>query len=107
MRKLCYLTLTCDDSEKEVIANALLEKHLIVCAKFLPVNAMYWWQGSIANENEVMLFMESADDLFEEIERELKKIHSYDTFVLTKIAINNINEDARKWMEGELKTGEQ
>lgn len=103
MRKLCYLILTCDDQEKEVIANTLLRKRLIVCAKFLPVNAMYWWQGSIANENETMLLMESAEDLFEEIESELKNVHSYDTFVLTQLSMSNVSKDARKWMEGELK----
>jgi uncharacterized protein involved in tolerance to divalent cations len=46
--------------------------------------------------------MESAEDLFDEIEAEVAKIHSYDTFVMTQIPITNIGKDARKWMEENL-----
>lgn len=94
--------LTCDAIEKENIAKILLKKHLIACAKFMPVSAMYWWQGKIAHDDEVAILMESAEDLFDEIEAEVAKIHSYDTFVMTQIPITNIGKDARKWMEENL-----
>lgn len=103
MRKLCYLLLTCDENQKEIIAKTLLNKRLIVCAKFMPVSAMYWWQGNIAHENEVAILMESAEDLFEEVEAIVANVHSYDTFVLTQIPMTTINKTARDWMERELK----
>jgi len=95
--------LTCDEEEKETIAKSLLDMRLIACAKFVPVDAMYWWQSKIANGHEVAILMESAEDLFDEVETEVAKIHSYDTFVLTQIPMTNINESARIWMEGELR----
>lgn len=101
-RKFCYALLTCDESEKEAIAKALLEKHLIVCAKFVPVGAMYWWQGSIENANEIAILMETSEDMFDEIEAELTKIHSYNTFVLTAIPMVRISNDAEKWMNENL-----
>lgn len=97
------MLLTCNENQKEVIAKTLLDTRLIACAKFMPVGAMYWWQGKVAHENEVAILMESAEDLFEEIEATIAKVHSYDTFVLTQIPITNINKAAREWMEGELK----
>lgn len=102
MKKLCYLLLTCSEDQKDLIAKTLLEKRLIVCAKFIPVNSMYNWQGKIANEDEVAILMETAENLFATIEAEIAKIHSYDTFVLTQIPITNINSAARSWMEDEL-----
>ena len=102
MRELCYLILTCDESEKEKIARHLLDKRLVVCVKFIPIDAMYWWQGSIAREHKAVLLMESSEDLFAEIEKELTDVHSYDTFVLTQIPMTNVSMAARQWMEGEL-----
>lgn len=95
--------LTCDDDQKESIARALLDKRLIACAKFVPVDAMYWWQGEITRGNEVAIIMETAEDLFDEIEVEVAKIHAYDTFVLTQTPMTNINPAAREWLEGTLK----
>lgn len=101
-RKFCYALLTCDESEKEHIAKTLLDKHLIVCAKFMPVNAMYWWQGEVENADEVAILMETSEDLFDKIEAEVAKIHSYDTFVLTAVPIVRISKDAEKWMNENL-----
>jgi uncharacterized protein involved in tolerance to divalent cations len=47
--------------------------------------------------------MESAEDLFDEIESEVRKVHGYDMFVLTQLPLSNINQSARDWMQQELK----
>lgn len=103
MRKLCYCLLTCDAEQKETIAKTLLEERLIACAKFAPIDAMYWWDGAIERANETLIIMETAEDLFADIEAAVAKIHSYDTFVLTQIPMTTINSDARAWMEGNLR----
>ena len=95
--------LTCDAGDEKTLARALLDKRLIACAKFVPVSAMYWWQGEITEVDETAILMESAEDLFDEIEAEVGKIHSYDTFVLTQIPMSRVSKDAKKWMSSELK----
>lgn len=103
-REFCYLFLTCeDDNEAHEIATALLEKKLIVCAKQIPVNATYWWDGEITRGHEKMLVMESALDLFDTVEKEVAKLHSYDTFVLEATPIAKVSRDATKWMNDNLK----
>lgn len=102
-RIYCYALLTCSEDEKEKIAEVLLNMRLIACAKFMSVNSMYWWQGKIANENETAILMETSVDLFDEIEAEVAKVHSYDTFVLTCIPIARVNRDAMKWLNDNLK----
>ncbi len=64
---------------------------------------MYWWQGAVTNENEVAILMETAEDLYDEVEAEVAAIHSYDTFVLTQISMKRINTAAEKWLSGEIK----
>ncbi len=102
MRKHCYLLLTCEKEQEKELAELLLKKRLVACVKFTPVNASFWWQGNIANENETLLVMESAESLFETIEAELAKVHTYETFVLTCVPMAKISKQAQKWLEGEL-----
>lgn len=102
-RNYCHVYLTCESTaEASKIANALLEQRLIVCAKQLPVKATYWWESKVTSGQEVLLIMESAQDLFNQIEVEVEKLHSYDTFVLEAVSIAALSHKAEKWMEENL-----
>lgn len=101
-RNYCYFYLTCHESEKEAIAKALLEKKLVACAKFVPVESMYWWKGNIASDTETLVIFESAEDLFSAVEAEVSKIHSYETFVLSQTPITRINTRAITWLNEHL-----
>lgn len=102
--KFCQLWLTCENQEEaSKIATSLLKKRLIACAKFIPVDCTYWWQGKITDGKEVLLVMESRGDLFDAIEAEVKKLHSYETFVLEAVPVTKLSKEAVKWMELELK----
>lgn len=102
-RELCYLWLTAANrGQAEEIAGALLQKHLIACVKYTDVSCQYWWEGKITDDKEVVLIMESAIDLFEEIEAEVAKLHSYDTFVLQAIPLSKVSQKARTWYDDVL-----
>lgn len=104
----CQLWLTCKDKkEADKIANTLLVKHLVACAKQIPVSADYWWEAKIEHAEEVLLVMESREDLFDQVEAEVAKLHSYDTFVLEALPISKISKKAAVWLEYELKNGRQ
>jgi periplasmic divalent cation tolerance protein len=100
----CQLWLTCaDKKEADKIANTLLVKHLVACAKQLPVSADFHWQGKIEHSDEVLLIMDSKLDLFEEIEKEVAKLHSYETFVLEAIPVVKVSKKAENWLKSEIK----
>lgn len=112
----CQLWLTCaDKKEADKIARHLLAcpvergtgssgvKHLVVCAKQLPLTADYLWQGKIEHSDEVLLIMESHEDLFDQIEAEVAKLHSYDTFVLETVPTEKVSSKAEKWWKDEMK----
>jgi periplasmic divalent cation tolerance protein len=103
MDKHCLLYLSCkDEGQAEKIANALLAKRLIVCAKRIPVESSFRWQGKIEKSSEVLMIMESREELFDKVEAEVAKLHSYDTFVLESIPITRISAKAGRWVEDEL-----
>ena len=98
--------LTCANEEEAAkIANTLLTEHLITCAKQIPISADYRWQGKIEHASEVLLIMESREDLFDEVEGEVAKLHSFKTFVLEAIPITKISKKADQWLRSELKNG--
>jgi len=104
--KFCYIYLTCASSkEASKITAALLQKRLIACVKQLPVTSDFHRGGKIEHGKEVLLIMESRIDLFEEIEGEVAKLHSYDTFVLEAVPVTRVSQRAWEWLEKELSDG--
>lgn len=102
--EFCQLQLTCaDKTEASKIAEVLLEKRLIVCSKQFTVASEFWWNESIERADEILLIMESREDLFAEIEVEISKIHSYETFVLQSFQVKRASEKAKDWLEENLK----
>jgi periplasmic divalent cation tolerance protein len=106
MRQYVQLHLTCDSTEEATaIADALLEHRLIVCAKQIPVESKYWWRGELEVASEILLVMESAEDLFFAVEAEVGRLHSYETFVLQALPIS-VSAAAVEWMDENLRPRE-
>lgn len=101
--KFCYTYLTCDAKQADELIDALLQKRLIVCAKKIPVSGAYWWEGSIEKADEIMLVMESAEEMFDDIEALCTQMHSYDTFVLTAVPMVKVSKGAEAWLRKNLK----
>lgn len=101
--KICILFLTCANSkEADKISKTLLEKKLIICAKKVPVTSSFLWKGKIGNANEVLLIMDSIEENFKKIKKEIVKLHSYESFVLFSSLVSQTTKEVRDWIEQEL-----
>jgi periplasmic divalent cation tolerance protein len=99
----CQLWLTCENTvEADKIAQVLLDKHLVACAKQTSVDSHFLWKGQRASNQEILLVMDSRQDLFDAVEKEVAKLHSYDTFVLQAVPVVKVSEQATKWLQKEL-----
>lgn len=104
--KPCILFLTCANTkEANLVSETLLKKHLIVCVKKSAVSSSFLWEGKIDSASEILLIMDSVEENFERIEKELKKIHSYKSFVLVLLPIIKTTKGVKKWIEKEIKHG--
>ncbi|MDQ5972526.1 MAG: periplasmic divalent cation tolerance protein [Patescibacteria group bacterium] len=103
MTGFCQLWLTCANSaEADKVSQALLDLKLAACAKQVSVDSSFLWKGQKDNNHETLLVMDSREDLFEKVEREVAKLHSYETFVLQAIPVSKLSKDAQTWLEQEL-----
>ena len=104
MRQYTQLNLVCENTEEaSKIADALLEHRLIVCAKQVAEESKFWWKGNLETASEVMLIMDSAEDLFFAVEAEVGRLHTYETFVLQQLPLVGLNAAAQEWMDENLR----
>ena len=98
------LILTCADKhEAQKIADKLLEERLAACVRRVDVNSDYRWKGTVEHADEVQLFIESREDKFDDIEAAVRKIHSYEIFVLMAYPVLKSSKGVDDWLGGEIK----
>jgi len=96
------MVLTCGSwQEAQQITDALIEKRLVACVEQLEIKAKNWWHGKHEEGKEIKLIMLSMAEKFDEVEKVVRKHHSYETFVLQMLPITRLNADAAKWLSSE------
>ena len=62
------------------LADMLVGAHLAACVQILPeMESVYRWQGKIERAPEVLLLAKTTRSKFDDLEREVRALHSYDT----------------------------
>src|SRR4030095_469910 len=62
------------------LADMLVGAHLAACVQILPeMESVYRWQEKIERAPEILLLAKTTKSKFEELEREVRALHSYDT----------------------------
>lgn len=87
---------TCSEKESENLARKLLEESLCACISVTHVKSMYWWEGKIQKDNEVLLIIKTKERLIDELMEKIKQIHSYDN---PEIIVLNVEKAAGKYLK--------
>ena len=62
------------------LADLLIGAHLAACVQILPeMESVYRWEGKIERQSEILLLAKTTRAKFEELEREVRALHSYET----------------------------
>jgi periplasmic divalent cation tolerance protein len=70
------------------LAEMLVGAHLAACVQILPeMESVYRWQGKIERQSEVLLLAKTTREKFEDLEREVRALHSYDTPEIVAVPI--------------------
>lgn len=67
------------------------------------VHSKYWWNNKIEACDEYKLEFRTKENLFDEIENEIKKIHDYKVAEISYYEINNASQDFLEWIDKETK----
>ena len=97
------LTTAASDEQARGIATTLVERKLAACVNFVPaMQSVYRWRGEIACEQECLLVIKTAADLFQEVCRAIRETHSYDLPEMILLPIADADPDVRAWLEENL-----
>ena len=70
------------------LAEMLVGAHLAACVQILPeMESVYRWQGQIERQSEVLLIAKTTREKFDDLEREVRALHSYDTPEIVAVPI--------------------
>jgi periplasmic divalent cation tolerance protein len=91
-----------NENEAKKVASHLLEKKLIACVNFFPIESSYWWKGEIENAHEIVSLVKTKKENWEKIKEEVEKTHPYETPCIMKFEVE-ANENYEKWLKSEVK----
>ena len=95
---LLYVTAANND-EARLIASTLVSERLVACANILGgVQSLYWWDGAVQTDTEVVLVMKGPADRVDTITDRIKALHSYDCPCVVALPIVGGNGDYLAWL---------
>jgi periplasmic divalent cation tolerance protein len=81
------------------LADMLVGAHLAACVQILPeMESVYRWQGKIERQSEVLLIAKTTRGKFDELEREIRALHSYDTPEIVAVPIVTGSVPYLEWL---------
>lgn len=87
------------------IVRTLLKERLIACANILECDhSIFWWNGKIEEEEEVLVLMKSQKNLFRKISERIKELHSYDIPEILALPVIEGSQLYLEWIKSCLKS---
>jgi periplasmic divalent cation tolerance protein len=81
------------------LAEMLVEKRLAACVQILPeMESVYRWQGEVERQREVLLIAKTAGAKFEELEKQVRAAHSYETPEIVALQLSAGSSPYLEWL---------
>jgi periplasmic divalent cation tolerance protein len=94
--------VTCKSiAEARKIGRSVVEKKIAACANIVPaVESIYRWKGRVERAHEVLLMIKTISNHLRELEREVKRMHSYDVPEFLAVPIEAGSREYLEWLAG-------
>ncbi len=85
------------------LADMLVGAHLAACVQILPeMESIYRWEGKIERQSEVLLLAKTTRAKFEELEREVRALHSFDTPEIIAVPVTVGSTAYLEWLNASV-----
>ncbi len=101
-RMALFVYITCaSPDEADRIGHALLDERLAACVNILPspVRSLYLWKGQREEAEETVLVAKTMEDRFAELNRAVRRLHSYETPCVAALPLVAGDPDYLAWVE--------
>ena len=101
--KIVILSTCPTKEEADRIASMLIDKRLAACVQVVSgIESTYRWKGAVERSTEYLLIVKSTRPLFEKIESELVRAHSYDLPELLALPVVEGLSDYLRWIDQQV-----
>lgn len=99
--RFIYITTGSKDEARK-IGRELVQQRLAACINILDgMNSMYWWEGEIQDDQEVVLIAKTREALVPSLIEKVKSLHSYACPCVVSLPITEGNAPYLRWIEEE------
>ena len=86
--------------EANRLARSLVQANLAACVNIFanPIHSIYRWKGKIETANEILLLIKSTRVRFRELEREIRRRHSYEVPEIIALPIVSGSKPYLRWI---------
>ncbi|MGC1483986.1 MAG: divalent-cation tolerance protein CutA, partial [Candidatus Acidiferrum sp.] len=94
--------VTCANSiQAKLIARSVVEKRLAACVSILrsPIESHYRWNGKVEKARELLLLIKTTARRLAALEREVKRLHSYEVPEFIALPIVAGSSDYLAWLD--------
>lgn len=98
--------VTCGNlPEARRIARSVVNKRLAACVNIplVPIESVYRWKQKVEKTREVLLFLKTSVKRVAELEREVKRLHSYEVPEFLVLPVASGSRDYLSWLIGSTK----
>lgn len=86
-------------AEARRIGRSVVEKKLAACANIVArVESIYRWKGELERPREVLVMMKTSAGRLRALEREVKRMHSYDVPEFVVVPIMSGSREYLEWV---------
>jgi periplasmic divalent cation tolerance protein len=101
---IVVLMTAANGEEAARLADLMIGAHLAACVQILPeVESVYRWEGKIERQSETLLLAKTTRSKFEELETEVRALHSYDTPEIIALPIVAGSARYLEWLSAGVK----
>ena len=101
---IIVMVMCASAKEAGKIGAHMLDKKLAACANVISgVASDFWWKGKIDSASEVLLTMKTTTVKFEKIEREVRRLHSYEVPEIIALPIVRGSKNYLNWIKESVK----
>jgi len=103
--RFCIVLVTCGSAaEARKIAQAIVKKRLAACVNILgaSVGSVYCWKGQLEKSRERLLIIKTTRMRLKALEREVLRLHSYETPEFIALPISDGSSKYLSWLAQSL-----
>ena len=95
---LLVVTTVGSRDEADRIARALVEQRLAACAQISAIDSYYVWEDAVRCDAEFRVLFKVAASAYEEAERAVRALHSYDLPAIHAIPVERAYAPYADWV---------